>query len=287
LSTILARGNGGHSSYHALQLRIDSRRVSRLGLEFGANYTWSHSVDNRSVSGASLSVAETGVGYLDAFNPSLDRGPSDFDARHRLAAHFIWEIPAAAHSRSWAGRYFLQGWELSGFLTYQTGQPFSLADFGTPDNTGERTRPRLTGAMPPTVIVSDSISPNSYLYLPINQVYDPVSGLCNANAAPFACEISVNGPFQSTLPRNTFRQPGLFYQNTALLKNFPLPREATKLQFRAEFYNVFNHSNLYVNGPSTDVSTNGFTKPSGNFVPGVTASFRDNRQIVLALKLIF
>jgi hypothetical protein len=287
LSNIVARGNGGHSSYHALQLRLDSRRISRLGLEFGGNYTWSHSVDNRSVSGQSLSVAETGDGYLDAFNPNFDRGPSDFDVRHRLAAHFIWEIPVASHSQNWEARYLFGGWELSGFLSYQTGQPFSLGDFGTPDSTGERTRPRLTGAMPRTVLVSDSISPNSYLYLPINEVYDPVSGLCNANAAPFACEISVNGPFQSTLPRNTFRQPGLFYQNTALLKNFPLPREAMKLQFRAEFYNVFNHSNLYVNGPSTDVSTNGFTKPSGNLVPGVTASFRDNRQIVLALKLIF
>src|SRR5215469_9587825 len=286
-STILARGNGGHSSYHALQLRIDSRRVSRLGLEFGANYTWSHSVDNRSVSGASLSLAETGVGYLDAFNPSLDRGPSDFDARHRLAAHFIWEIPAAAHSRSWAGRYFLHGWELSGFLSYQTGQPFSLADFGTPDSFGERTRPRLTGAMPHTILVSDSISPNSYLYLPINQVYDSVSGLCNANAAPFACEISVNGPFHDTLPRNTFRQPGLFFHNVAVLKNFPLSWHETQLQFRAEFYNVFNHPNLYLNGASTDVSTNSFTDSRGAFLPGVTASFRDNREIVLALKVLF
>jgi len=287
LSTILARGNGGHSSYHALQLRIDSRRVSRLGLEFGANYTWSHSVDNRSVSGVSLSVAETGVGYLDAFNPSLDRGPSDFDARHRLAAHFIWEIPAAAHSRSWAGRYFLHGWELSGFLSYQTGQPFSLADFGTPDSFGERTRPRLTGAMPHTILVSDSVSPNSYLYQPINQVYDSVSDSCNANAAPFACEISVNGPFQDTLPRNTFRQPGLFFHNVAVLKNFPLSWHETQLQFRAEFYNVFNHPNLYLNRASTDVSTASFTTSNGDFVPGATASFRDNRQIVLALKLIF
>ena len=300
LSNILARCIGGHSSYHALQLRVDSRRVSRLGLEFGGNYTWSHSVDNRSVSGVGNSVAETGVGYLDAFSPSLDRGPSDFDTRHRLAAHFIWEIPAAGRSRSWAGRYFLHGWELSGFLTYQTGQPFSLADLGTPDYTGERTRPRLTGALPHTILVSDSISPNSYLYLPINQVYDSVSRLCNANAAPFACEISVNGPFQDTLPRNTFHQPGLFYQDTAFLKTFPLPREGTKLQFRAEFYDIFNHSNLYVNAgspsrsnprslsaPSTDVSNASFTTSNGDLVPGVTASFRDNRQIVLALKLIF
>jgi hypothetical protein len=286
LTNILIRGNGGHSSFHALQLRLDSRRVSRLGLEFGANYTWSHSIDNRSVS--AFSLADTALGYLDAFNPGLDRGSSDFDVRHRIAAHFIWEIPAGTHSQSWAGRYLVQDWEISGFLSYQTGQPFSIADLGAPDSTGERTRPRLTVPPPQTgSLVSDSVSPNTYLYLPLNEVYDPVSGACIADAAPFACEISVNGPFEGTLPRNTFRQPGLFYQNIALLKNFPLWREGTRLQFRTEFYNLLNHPNLYINSSSMDVSTDSFTDVNRAFVPGVTASFRDNRQIVLALKLLF
>jgi len=288
LTNIGIRGNGGHSSYQALQLRLDIRRLPRLGLEVGGNYTWSHSIDNRSVSGVSSSVADTGGGYLDAFDSSLDRGSSDFDVRHRIAAHFIWEVPLPDRPQTWTRRYLLQGWEVSGYLSYQTGQPFSIADLGTPDATGDRTRPRLTGPLPRIgSLLSDSFSPNSYLYLPLNQVYDPVSDLCINDAAPFACEISVNGPFQGTLSRNTFRQPGLFYQNTALIKNLPLPWEGTRLQFRAEFYNVFNHANLYVNGPSADVSTDSFTKPSGDFVPGVTASFRDNRQIVLALRIIF
>ena len=114
-----------------------------------------------------------------------------------------------------------------------------------------------------------------------------MSQRCIANAAPFACETSVNGPFDGTLSRNTFRQPGLFFQDTALIKNFKLPRERVTLQFRAEFYNLFNHSNLYVNGRATDVSTNTFSRPDGNFVPAVVASFRDNRQVIMALKLIF
>jgi len=78
VSNILARGNGGHSTYHALQLRLDSRRVSRLGLEFGGNYTWSHSIDNRSVSAFSDSVAGNigVVGYLDDLNPSRLRKKS-------------------------------------------------------------------------------------------------------------------------------------------------------------------------------------------------------------------
>jgi len=286
VANITMQENEGHSTYHALQVRLDSRRWSRTGLEFGGNYTWSHSIDNRSVSGASLSVAETGAGYVDAFHPGLDGGSSDFDVRHRVATHFIWEIPLAGNSQSW-GRNVVHGWEVSGFFSYQTGQPFSVADFGTPDLTSERTRPQMTGALPGSTFIPDKRSPNNYLVLPINQIYDPVSGLCIANAAPFACEISVNGPFPNILPRNAFRQPGLFLWNTALIKNFLLPHEKAKLQFRAEFYNLFNHPNLYVNTSSTDVSTNSFTVADGLLVPGVTASFQDNRQIVLAFKLIF
>jgi hypothetical protein len=175
--------------------------------------------------------------------------------------------------------------EISGFLSYQTGQPFSLADFGTPDVSDERTRPRLTGALPRTTLIPDSVSPNNYLLVPINQVYD--RGLCIADAAPFACEISVNGPFQRSLPRNTFQQPGLFFMNAALMKNFSVLGERVKFQFRAELYNPFNHPNLYVNATSTDVSTSSFTNSQGFLAPGVTASFRDNRQIVLALKILF
>jgi hypothetical protein len=238
------------------------------------------------VSGLSLSVAETGVGYLDAFRPELDRGSSDFDVRHRLTAHFIWELPLASGANDWR-RHIFRGWEFSGFFSYQTGQPFSLADFGTPDFTGERTRPRLTGTLPHRTLIHDALAPNSYLFLPVNQVYDPASGLCIADTAPFGCEVSVNGPFEHSLSRNVFRQPGLFFLNTALIKNFHLPRDAAKLQIRTEFYNLLNHPNLYVNGSSTDISTRSFTAGDGLVLPGVTASFRDNRQIVLALKIIY
>ena len=114
-----------------------------------------------------------------------------------------------------------------------------------------------------------------------------MTGRCIADAAPFACEVSVNGPFEHVLPRNSFRQPGLFFLNTALIKNLLLPNERAKLLLRAEFYNLFNHPNLYVNGASTDLSTGSFTSTNGTRVPGVTASFRDSRQVVLALKLIW
>ena len=287
ISDLRDRTNGSHSSFEALQLRLDSRRLPRWGAEFGVNYTWSHSIDNRSVSGLSNSIAETGGNFLDAFHPGLDRGDSDFDVRQRIAAHFIWEVPVGRNWQNWKGRYLLGGWEISGLLSYQTGQPFTIADTGVPDQRGERTRPRVTGALPHTgLLVPDAVAPNSFLYLPLNQVYD-ASGACIANTTPFACEISVNGPFDGTLPRNTFRQPGTYYQDTALLKNILLPKEGMKLQFRAEFYNLFNHPNLYINGGTNDVNASRFTRSDGQPIPGVTASFIDNRQIVLVLKLIF
>jgi hypothetical protein len=288
VSALNMRENGGHSSYQALQLRLDSRRLANWGVEFGVNYTWSHSIDNRSFSGASDTVSDTGGGYLDAFHPGLDRGSSDFDVRHRFAANWIWEIPWARKSQNWKARYLLGGWEISGLLSYQTGQPFTIADTGVPDFgfNGTRTRPRLTGTPPrPGSLVPDQVSANSFLYLPINQVYD-ASGKCMAHTAPFACEISVNGPFDGVLSRNTFRQPGTYTQSTALLKNIPLP-EGKELEFRAEFYNLFNHPNLYINGATDDINASTFTPTSGHTVPGVTAFFRDNRQIVVAAKVIF
>jgi hypothetical protein len=288
VSALNMRENGAHSSFQALELKVDSRRLASSGIEFGANYTWSHSIDNVSVSGLSGFLGNTPSGYLDAFQTDLDRGDSDFDVRHRIAAYWIWQIPLGRDSGAWK-RLLLGNWTISGLLSYQTGQPFSITDSGVPDFDFKNmnTRPRLTGAAPRrSALVLDSVSPNHFLYLPINQVYD-ASGACVANTVPFGCEISVNGPFEGTLSRNTFRQPGTYYQNTALLKNFPLPWKETMLQFRAEFYNVLNHPNLYVNGGTNDVNASSFNRPDSQVVPGVTASFRDNRQIVMALKLIF
>src|SRR5207249_7380280 len=79
------RENRGHSSYQALNLRIDSRRLARWGAEFGVNYPWSHSIDNRSFSGASLTVAYTGGDSLEAFHHATGPGQSDVAAAHSLS----------------------------------------------------------------------------------------------------------------------------------------------------------------------------------------------------------
>ena len=97
--------------------------------------------------------------------------------------------------------------------------------------------------------MSDARAPNAFLILPLNLVRY-ADGSCIPDATPLACQLSVNGPFEGTLGRNTFRRPGTLFQNFAFIKNFDLPsiggREGMKLQWRAEFYNLLNHSNLYL-----------------------------------------
>ena len=292
--------NLGHSSYHGLQLSFRSRSLGNAGLDIGASYTLSHSIDNVSSVGNEPRSVGLSAYLLDPFNPSLDKGSSDHDVRQRLVTSFIWELPVAKNTRS-AKRYLFAGWEMSGILSFQTGQPFSLIDSGVQDRDEiENTRPRVTAPLPNLLkgssVVRDAVTPNAFLVLPLNLVRYP-NGSCVPDAKPFACELSVNGPFDGTLGRNGFRRPGIHTENVAVHKNLNLPevfgQAGLKLQLRAEFYNVLNHSNLYVNSSSRDVARLSWNTPTA-MIPGVTASFgaperlpQEARQIVLGLKLLF
>lgn len=289
--------NLGHSTHHAAQLAVDSNYIRRIGLLFGINYTWSHSIDNLSSAVNDDSTATGFFGFQDPFNPDLDKGPSDFDVRHRVVTNFVWQIPAPSRLKSYL-YHLLGGWQVSGILSFQTGQPFSLNDSGASDFGGtENVRPRLTGPAPNVQLgqgaVPDSAAPNRFLILNINQVRGP-DGRCLSNATPFACLDSVNGPFDGTIGRNTFWRPGTHFENIAVGKIADLSglKEGLKLQWRVEFYNVLNHSNLYVNPFSNNVATLPFNSPDGP-TPGVTASYgtsrvgAESRQIVIAAKLLF
>ncbi len=294
-------GNQARSSYHGLQLRIDSLRLRRFGLQYGLNYTWSHSLDNVSSLAGDDQVSGGGGLPLDAFDPDLDKGSSDHDVRHRLVGHFVWKIPGLAQS-SGLRKLLLADWQLSGILSFQSGQPFSLRDGRVFDRElSDNTRPRLTGEAPQVLgadhLQVDARTPNAFLILPVNRVRYR-NGSCIAAAKPFGCQLSVNGPFDGSLGRNTFRRPGTHFQNVALAKNINLPEiggvEGMQLQYRAEFYNLFNHSNLYLKAPTTNVAAASFNTSLRSRVPGVVASYgtpesfpQEARQIVLALKLIF
>jgi hypothetical protein len=298
-SSFTTISNQADSSFHALQFKVESPGIRNIGLQFGANYTWSHSIDNAStLLGDDVSASPF---PLDAFDPRLDKSSSDYDVRHRMVGHFVWQMPFGSTSGTYKRR-LLSGWEISGIVSFQAGQPFNLRDSRVTDrDLADNTRPRVTGPLPgalrSSAIVADARTPNAFLILPLNTVRRP-DGSCLEAAAPFGCQLSVNGPFNGSLGRNVFRRPGTQFQNLAFIKNFDFPasnrREGLKLQFRAEFYNFFNHSNLYFKADTANVGVSSFNTSGGTSVPGVLASFgtpdrfpQEARQLVLAVKLIF
>jgi len=278
--TFISLKSLAHSSYHSLQLKVEGRRIRTLGLQFGANYTWGHSVDNASERyEGDRSLA------LDSNYLRFDRASSSFDQRHRFVTHFVWEtpdIPAAPRLI----RQLSAGWQLSGILSFQTGQPFNLFDY-IDYTSNQYSRPRVTGPLPQVLgsseMIPDPRVPNRFLYLPANRTR---SFPCIPNTTPFACA-PIDQPADNLLPRNFYRGPGSYSQDFALTRNIRL-NEQTRLQLRAESYNLFNHANREL----LDFYTGGFVLSSspieGTTVPGVLARYGGvPRQVVLAAKVIF
>jgi hypothetical protein len=289
-SSFSTLGNLGHSAYHGLQIRVERRNPALLGLEFGASYTWSHSIDNVSSVAGDDRVVGLSSYLLDPFHPARDQGSSDYDVRHRVAAHFLWQ-PLRDRRNA-----LLRNWELAGIVSIQTGQPFSLSDTGVSGRDEvDDTRPRVTGT-PPLMLygsrrIADVRTPNSFLIVPLNSIRYS-TGACNPEAAPFACELSVNGPYGDIIGRNTDQRPGTFFNNLAIVRQFAL-REGVRMQIRAEFYDTVNHSNLYINRNSSNLALASFNTAAAS-TPGVTASYgtpdrqpQEARQVVLALRVTF
>jgi hypothetical protein len=280
ISSINFRGNDGHSNYHSFQARVDSRYVERAGLQFTAAYTWSHAIDNESSTfGDSYLLSRVGAGvfgFQDAFNPAGDKGDADFDARHRFVTSFNWDIPFARNLNRGVLKAVLDGWAMNGILSFRTGYPFTVFDTSQADNDGSQAiRPTVVGTLPRP---SGDSQPAS-----------GVGGTFNyLDLSSFAPTQSVNGPFTGTLGRNTFRAPWQQNWSVSFFRNIPI-KEAMKLQFRAEFFNLFNHANLFVSGGTNNIANN----PT-NFVEATRGGLFTNinnvdqhRNVQLALKFIF
>lgn len=267
-SNINSRGSDGRSNYNALVASIESDNFRNYGLNFGARYTYAVTKDNLS-STFSESGNNFNLGYLDPFNPSLDYGYSDFDVRHRFISNFSWDIPVARNARGFARQAF-GGWTLAGIIEARTGSPFTVYDCTNALTTCIRLVPTAAvsfkGSGNPAPI---SGTPNRFNYIDLSRQtpsdFTDVSGFTEV------------GPFPSGMTRrNAFRGPGYWNVDGAVYKSFFFG-EKYRLQLRGEFFNIFNHPNLFIRGGETDIS-------SFNYVP----AFRNGRRNVqLALKFIF
>lgn len=245
---ILNSPSDGTSSYNSLQLAIE-RRVTR-SISFEANYTWSKSIDIGS------SDAEPGQGTpIIPTSLSANRGLSDFNHAHRFVASYVWALPKLSQQNALV-RNTIGGWETTGILTLQSGSPFSILSGVDNSRSGDG------------IDYADLVA-NPYLSTSRSDGQLVKEYFNTAAFAPNAL-----GTF-GTAPRNFIIGPGLANLDAGLMKNFTL-RERLNMQFRAEFFNIFNRPNF-----GNPVNT----ENASNF--GAITSAGSPRILQFALKLSF
>jgi hypothetical protein len=238
-----------NSSYNALEASL-KQRFSH-GLSFLASYTYSHAIDDVSsfnISGSgSIQVAGENDLAQNPFNLAAERGPSLFDARHRFVFSYEWSIPFWQHQQGWY-EHVLGGWQLNGIATAMSGTPFTV--FDSNDVSEQGGAPEITGFSANRPNLVSGQNPNA----------GPHTVGAWLNATAFA-RITPNplSPVQQfgTEGRNAALGPRYSDWDFAASKNIRLT-ESKELQFRAELFNVLNHTNFHL--PNSDISSPTFNQ---------------------------
>jgi hypothetical protein len=267
LSSIYAQDTIASSNYNSLQASLE-RRFSN-GLQFEVAYTYSKSIDGASSFENALKPICNGI--LNNF--SCNRSLSLFDARNRVVISYLWQLPGPKYSG--AKGMILDDWAVSGITTLQSGFPIrmqSLQDQELENDTSgfeAPGRPILTGPL-------TFSNPRSGYYF-----CGPSSSSCPLQSAPLG---SLGGS------RAICCGPGINNFDMSMQKIFPIG-ETLHAEFRAEFFNIFNHSQfLNPDGNISDAAFNSDgitvnTQNPGNF--GRVLHTREPRQIQFALKFAF
>lgn len=257
------------SNYNALQVHLEKRFSG--GLQFGVSYTYSHSLDD--ASSASLGSLNNGD-FRDQYYPWLEYGSSDFDVRHRFVANYAYELPFGQGKRFGADagkvlNQFIGNWQIAGIITAQTGNWFTITDAVT------------------NVSTADGGGTVGYYEVRPNVVGNPNGKPCVAGTLFNTCAFADNTTFFTfgNAGRNIVRGPGLQNWDFSVFKIFPV-REQMHFEFRAEFFNIWNHVNPLF-GPPGAISEEPFPVEFGTPQFGYPIAARDPRFIQFALKFYF
>jgi hypothetical protein len=266
-----------HSTYHALQTSL-SGNVGHGGPSLQASYTWSKSIDDTSsVSGGLGATGAVAQAYpQDPFNTHSEKGPSTFDVGQAFTLSAVQEL----HLEEWGALRSVYpkvtgGWQIMGISTITSGSPFTI--YSGVQQTGAGSN----GADRPDQIGKPHLST-------ARKIREDYFGMGANNAAYFSIPINLpagTGPNKGrfgTLGRNTFRGPAFYNYDFAFIKDTPFGKrksgtELVSVQFRAEFFNIFNIVTMGL--PANTLEGTGFgviSKTAGN-----------SRQIQFSLKLIY
>lgn len=239
LGNITEVGSSGNSSYSALWLTA-TRRLTK-GWQFNASYTWSKSIDYTSFSTGGILVQ-------NSYDLPGERGPSDFDTRHRFVLSSIYELPFDKNR-------LVSGWQLGVIVQSQSGNPFNVVT----------TNSAVNG-------VPNTLRPD---------VHGPVSVFGEVDQW-FDTSVFTAVPRFGNLGRNVIIGPRFNNTDVSVIKNTDIG-EGLRVQFRAEIFDVFNHANF--GRPGNTVSTPSFGRISSTRFP--TGESGSSRQIQFALKFGF
>jgi hypothetical protein len=237
--------NISNSNYNSLQVSVE-RKASDI--TFLAAYTYGKAIDNSS-------------GFNDWVNFSnyrLSRGLSSFDVRHNFVVSYNWALPFG-RAFSHAPKRLVNGWALVGITRATTGFPIGLSEGGQDIS--------LVGSG--AIDVPDRVGP-----VHTQDAHNPGPNGPNTYFLPDAFAAQPLGTFGNSSKR-FFHGPGIFNTDFALMKSTAVT-ESSAVEFRAEFFNMFNHTQ--------------FGNPNGNFFSsnfGVVTSARDPRIGQVSLKFVF
>jgi len=295
-SDITAAINEFYSHYNSLQVRYEQRFVS--GLTLLNSFTWEHALDN-----ASASLEANTPSPQDANNLNADYGQSDYNLPVSNVTSLVYEVPVG-HGKTYLGSAnpavdaLLGGWQISTVNTMQGGTPYNLT-YGP--NSANAVSPQISATYRganeyrPNVVPGQPYRLCNSGHTCLNQ-RNPANGTIDyLNLAALTLPATKDGngnllsPF-GNLARNSVRTP-LFYQTDLdLNKRFSTPVERMKIEFRAEAYNVFNHTNLYFPGSSTSelgpaTGTNATGAPTAHSA-AVSSTF-EPRILQFGLKIVY
>jgi outer membrane receptor protein involved in Fe transport len=285
----LIRTNGGSSIYHALQMSAD-RRLAK-GLLFKACYTWSKAIDNASeifgVTGSNL-PQNTAVPSIYG-GLRYDRSLSFFDRTHRAVFTYVYQLPFLGQQKGAFGRVF-GGWQVSGITTFESGMPATVANGLDADGIGgSYDRPSFNPSGTAGVrAVYNTGSATGYVNPDAaNIAIDPKAAMYIGLPANSGTAAQPTG----NLGRNTARIPGINNFNLNLQKRIRIA-ERVNTEFRAEFYNLWNHPQYGIASVSPfapaagSISASVASSPAGRFL---NPSFMDGgaRVIRYQLRLTF
>jgi hypothetical protein len=274
----------GSGLYDSFEAQI-TKRMSH-GFQVQGSYTWGRSIDDGSMGSQSDSYANS-ITSLFFFNSALRRGLSDFNVAQNLTINYTWNVPAP-ESLPGPAEWAVSGWELGGIAQIRSGLPFTPLIGGDPlglNSTDPFAYPnRLKGSGCQTAVSPGNV--NDYINLSCFTLPTAPAALA-AQCTPFPTAPGTCSNLLGNERRNSVIGPGVVNFDFSLFKNNYIRRisETFNVQFRAEFFNVFNHSNF--NSP-IDNST--LFDQTGAPVAGagmIDSTSTTAREIQVALKVIF